>query len=131
MLESLFNKVAALQGCNIIKRRLQHKCFPVDIAKKKNFRTEFIEHRCWLLLNLRRVCLLASRACVCVLNSSTVKSFSDSKMSKTNLRGSDQRSCVVNIYLGASAKFLHLRIRKCHISPSKTKTPAWNILERK
>ena len=26
------------------------------------------------------------------------------------LRGTDQRSCVVNILLGASAKFLHLRL---------------------
>ena len=29
VLESLFNKVA----CNFIKKRLQHKCFPVSIAK--------------------------------------------------------------------------------------------------
>ena len=72
---------------------------------------------------------------MCVfLYSSTVKASSDCKMSKTNLRGSDEQSCVVNIYVGASARFLHLSIRKCHISPPKTKTPktkARNILERK
>ena len=26
-------KVAGLQVCNIIKKRLQHRCFPVNIAK--------------------------------------------------------------------------------------------------
>ena len=61
--------------------------------------------------------------CVC-LYSSTMKASSDCKMSETYLRGTDQRSCVVNIYLGASTKFIHLRISKCHISPPKTKTPA-------
>ena len=33
----------------------------------------------------------------------------------------DQPSCVVNINLGASAKFSHLGIWKCRISPPKTK----------
>ena len=33
MLGLLFNKVAGLQDCNFIKIRLQHKCFPVNIAK--------------------------------------------------------------------------------------------------
>ena len=33
MLESYFNKVAALQAYNFIKERLQHRCFPVNIAK--------------------------------------------------------------------------------------------------
>ena len=32
VLESLFNKVADL-AYNFIKRRLQHSCFPVNIAK--------------------------------------------------------------------------------------------------
>ena len=56
---SLFNKVAGLQGCNIMIRRLQHRCFPLNIAKK--FRLAFyIEQLCWLLLNLQGVCLLTS-----------------------------------------------------------------------
>ena len=59
------------------------------------------------------------RVCMC-LYSSTVKASSDCKMSKTCLRGTDQRSCVVNIYLGASAKFLHLYFRIYLISPPKT-----------
>ena len=63
--------------------------------------------------------------CVCVcLYSYTVKASSDFKMSKTYLRGTDRRSYVVNIYLGASARLPYLRIWKCHISPPKTKTAA-------
>ena len=30
---SLFNKVAGLQVCNSIKKRLQHRCFPLKFAK--------------------------------------------------------------------------------------------------
>ena len=33
MLESLFNKFAGLQAGNFITKRLQHRCFPVNIAK--------------------------------------------------------------------------------------------------
>ena len=33
MLESLFNKYAGLKACNFIKKRLQHKFFPVKFAK--------------------------------------------------------------------------------------------------
>ena len=40
------------------------------------------------------------------------------------LEDTDQRSCVVSIKLGASAKFLYLHIKKCHISLPKMKTPA-------
>ena len=32
MLESLFTKAAGLEACNFIKKRVQHKCFPVNIA---------------------------------------------------------------------------------------------------
>ena len=33
VLESLLNKVAGLEACNIIKKRLQHRYFPVKFAK--------------------------------------------------------------------------------------------------
>ena len=33
VLESLFNKVPANQACNFIKIRLQHRCFPLKLAK--------------------------------------------------------------------------------------------------
>ena len=33
VLGPLFNKVAGLNACNFIKKRLQHSCLPVNIAK--------------------------------------------------------------------------------------------------
>ena len=33
MLESPFNKLARFKTCNFLKKRLQHGCFPVSIAK--------------------------------------------------------------------------------------------------
>ena len=33
VLEFLFNKVADLKACNFIKKRLQYRCLPVNIAK--------------------------------------------------------------------------------------------------
>ena len=33
VLEFLFNKVAGLQACNFIKKKLQHRCFPVRFVK--------------------------------------------------------------------------------------------------
>ena len=49
VLESLFNKFAALKDCNFIKKRLKRRCFLVNILK--NFKNSiFIEHLWWLLL---------------------------------------------------------------------------------
>ena len=48
-LESLLNKVASLKPCNFIKKRLQHRCFPVNIAKFLRT-TFFTEHLRRLLL---------------------------------------------------------------------------------
>ena len=33
LLEFPFNEVAGLKTCSFIKKRLQHRCFPVNIAK--------------------------------------------------------------------------------------------------
>ena len=33
MLELLFNKVAGPQACNFIKKRLEHMCFQLKLAK--------------------------------------------------------------------------------------------------
>ena len=41
MLESLFHKVAGLQACNYIKKRLQQKCFLANIAK--NFKNTYFK----------------------------------------------------------------------------------------
>ena len=45
VLESLLNKFATLKLCNFIKKRLQHKCFPVKFHKflRAPF---FTEHVC-------------------------------------------------------------------------------------
>ena len=33
VLETLFDKIADLHDCNFIKKRVQHRCFPVNIVK--------------------------------------------------------------------------------------------------
>ena len=40
MLESPFNKAAVLRACNLIKKRLQHGCFPMKFAKILNIYVE-------------------------------------------------------------------------------------------
>ena len=60
--------------------------------------------------------------CVCVcLYSFTVKASSVSKGVWDIIEGMDQQSCVVSINVGASVKFIHLPLLKCHILPPKTK----------
>ena len=44
LFESLSNKVPGLQACNFIKKRLQHRCFPVNIAKR--LRTSILKNIC-------------------------------------------------------------------------------------
>ena len=51
MLESLFNKVAALKACNLNKKRLKHRCFPKNTAKLL-FTCFFLEQLWWLLPQL-------------------------------------------------------------------------------
>ena len=48
MLESLFDKVTGLQACIFTKKRLQHRFFPVNIAKF--FRTPTLKYICEQLL---------------------------------------------------------------------------------
>ena len=48
VLESLFNKLAELKACNFIKKRLQHRCFPVKFAKF--LRTPILKNICGRLL---------------------------------------------------------------------------------
>ena len=50
VLESL-NKVAGLKACNLNKKRLQHRSFPVNIAKF--LRTPILKDICKLLLLLQ------------------------------------------------------------------------------
>ena len=54
VLEYLSNKVVGFKAGNFIKKRLQHRCFPVNIAKV--LRTTFlIEHLRWLFLSVYEV----------------------------------------------------------------------------
>ena len=47
-LKSLLNKVACCKACNFILKRLQHKCFPVNI--EKFLRTRILKNICVRLL---------------------------------------------------------------------------------
>ena len=42
MLEPLLNKVPDVQACNVIKKRLHNRCFPVNIAKSLRAPNYFI-----------------------------------------------------------------------------------------
>ena len=50
MLECLFNKVAGVQACIFVKKRLQHRCFPVNIVKF--LRTPILKYICERLLRI-------------------------------------------------------------------------------
>ena len=78
------------------------------------------------------VCMRACvHACACVFLFFHCGGFFRLQNVQDIREGTDQRSCVVNISWLRYAKFHHLRIWKCHISPPKTKTPAEPLLERK
>ena len=44
-----FNEIAGPQNCNFIKKRLQHRLFPVKFAKRLRA-PSFTEHLQWLLV---------------------------------------------------------------------------------
>ena len=50
LLVSHFNDMAGLHACIFIKKRLEHRCFPVNTAKFLRT-TFFTEHLWWLLLS--------------------------------------------------------------------------------
>ena len=57
LLESIFKKVADLSTCNFIKKRTQHRCFPVNI--EKNLILPILKNICkWLLFNFLNGSLL-------------------------------------------------------------------------
>ena len=59
MLESLFSKVAGLQPCNLIKKKLQHSRLLVNIAKY--LRTPLLKNICERLLLTKHSSLLHLR----------------------------------------------------------------------
>ena len=57
VLESLFNNVAGLYSCKLIKKRLQQMCFSVNIAKFLRI-SLFIEYVCFCTLDNDSFCVL-------------------------------------------------------------------------
>ena len=57
-MEPLFNKVADVQACSVVKKRLQNRCFPVNITKslRETFFFFFIIICERLLLPLKVIC---------------------------------------------------------------------------
>ena len=54
VLESLFSKFVGFQACNLIKKRLQHRWFPVNIAKFLwNLFCKTSANDCFCLLHIR------------------------------------------------------------------------------
>ena len=94
-------------------------CIPiqsVSLNLKPNAVTYIKSYYVWIILFIKTL-----QACICVFILLHRKGFFHPQHAWDILEGTDQRSCVVTIILGASAKFLHLRFLKCHISPPKTK----------
>ena len=80
MLEFLFNKVAGLQACNFIKKRLQHRCFSVKFTK--SLRASFLQNTsvgcfCKYLMNSLFTAYENDESCHCVvyIGSPTLISF--------------------------------------------------------
>ena len=57
-----WNLFLEFQACNFIKKRLQHRCFPVKIAKF--WRTYILKNICeWLLLTFPNVAMVKDPVC--------------------------------------------------------------------
>ena len=62
VLESLFDEVAGLKTCNFIKKRLQHRCFSVNILKF--LRTPILKNICQRLRSNKTIfCSLFKQRC--------------------------------------------------------------------
>ena len=103
MLESIFNKAAGLKVCNSIKKRLQHSCLPVKLAKflKTPFLTE--EFR-WLLLTFNS-CFHRSSVQKQVWLSTINTRFSWKKYLLPRKSRSSQRRCSVKEGMQRLAQF--------------------------
>ena len=119
MLESLFNIVSGLQACNFIKKRLQHRCFLVNIA---NFlRTVFfVENLRWLLLVL---CIFNLRVFLNPLSANPTKWANTLKQ----FAGKLPTNCLSTFdhFVGLALK--RLRVRVIILQPFILKT--WVILK--
>ena len=59
VVEFLFNTVAGLKAHNFIKKKLRHRCFPLNTAKFLRT-TFFTEHLWWLFLHCTGYCFVQS-----------------------------------------------------------------------
>ena len=82
----------------------------------------------WLFIISMVICFLV--VCVCVYALPPVGFFRLHDICEIREKFGSTVFCCEH-FLGASAKFLHLYLRICLISPPKTKTPANRSLERK
>ena len=78
VLESLFNEVAGLKAYNFINKRLQLRCFPVNIAHaiRSHLKFDLIE---MYLLTKQRL------KCICVLIGITTREFFRRELVKSGL----------------------------------------------
>ena len=104
------------------KKRLQHRCIPVNIAKF--LRTAIWKSICEQLFVCVYVCVCVC-VCVCLclcvcLYSSAVKASSDCKTSGTYFRGTDQR-CYVKYHSRCFCQVpSSLFLKMSYMSPPKT-----------
>ena len=79
VLESFFDKVVGLQSYSLIKKRLQHKCFPVNIAKFLRIAI-FMEDLWWLIkcrvITLKQVQVASAAFLRCSLRKIFLNSWS-------------------------------------------------------
>ena len=79
--ESLFNNVAGLNACNFVKKRLQHRYFPVKFAKL--LRTlpsapRFCSGSCSIIVSVSNIkCISNEFISQCMINSMMLHSFED------------------------------------------------------
>ena len=93
MLESIFNQAAGLKVCNSIKKRLQHSCLPLKLAKFLKV-PSFTEKFRWLLLTFNS-CFHSSSGQKQVWLSAINTRFSWKKYLLPRKSRSSQRRCSV------------------------------------
>ena len=103
MLDSFFNRVLRLQVCNFIKKRLQRRCFPVNIATFS--KTIVLKNICErLLLNFskkKKLFFLSSWENFEMFYSFSVRTRRRKK-NFTNFRSSYRRTSVKKLFLKVS-----------------------------
>ena len=98
---------------------------------EEQYNNNDVRNNCSVRLIYLATCTTDDCVCVCVCLYSFICWFLQTARRLWHTWDVRINDLLLWVLLGAFAKFLHLRIWKCHISPPKTKTPARYILERK